>query len=172
MSRTFQVLVSLKIPDAVANTALNTIRRRMNLTEVASLSRAEWWCAEFDDACPDPQDRLRALVERTGLFMNPNKHRYQLIEGATPPPAPAGAAHILVVDREDTVGAAAQEAARAHPLAGGALRTLRRGVLWTLAAQPGQGKTSRQIAEELAVSTHRTAGLFSNPHYQDAILPP
>lgn len=171
MGRIFQVLVTLKIPDAVASTAHNTIRRRMGMSEVAGLSRAEWWKAEFADDCADAEARLRALVERTSLFLNPNKHRYQLVVGDAVPPAPEGAACVLVTDREDVAGQAVAEAALAHPLAGGALRSLSRGVLWTITAAPGEGRSSRELAEALAVSTHRTAGLLSNPHYQDARLP-
>ncbi len=170
MSRMFQVLVTLKIHDATASTAQNTIRRRMGLTEVSRLERAEWWKAEFADSCADAETRLRELVERTSIFMNPNKHRYEIVSGATVPPASAGAARVLVVDREDTIGKAAQEAAVAHPLSGGALRSLARGILWTVTAEPGKGKSSREIAELLAVSTHRTAGLLANPHYQDATV--
>ena len=169
MSQTFQVHVTLKIPDAVARTAENSMRRRMGLSDLGKLSRAEWWVVEFADDCSDAEARLVSLVEKTSLFLNPNKHRYTIHSGKTPS-VDAGVCVILVEDKEDLAGRASEEAIRRHPLAGGQVERVHRGTLWMVASESGAPADSRRLAEAVATSTDRTHGLLANPHYQNVTL--
>jgi hypothetical protein len=173
MSQILQVHVTLKIPDAIANTAISTLRRRMGFSYISSLKRTEWWKVEFNEDCEDAKSLLKELVEHTSIFMNPNKHAYRIYPGDVPPACGSETScHVLVRDSDDMDANAALELLSRHPLCAVKLSGLHRGALWTVAVKDGSEKTGREVAQSIALSTSRDQGLLANPHYQTATIFP
>ncbi|MCD6351752.1 MAG: hypothetical protein J7M26_06505 [Armatimonadetes bacterium] len=165
-----ELLVSLKIPDVTALTAANTLRRRMGYGEVLEkLDRADYYlfdieAADVDAAC----ERVRDIAEHTTLFVNPNKHVFEV------QPWQAGASlrregdlyvvHCLVRSLDYDAGPGMVESL--HKLGYGEVRGLQTGTLWTLHLRVREEAAARALAEEIAVTKSRSQGLLANPHYQ------
>lgn len=167
-----ELLVKLKIPDVTALTAANALRRRMGYEGVlASLKRADYFRLEV--AAPDPPAALALaaeLAEQTNLFVNPNKHVYE-VRPATREPAQARegrwVAQVLVTDAEDGAAQGMLAALQGRLGYGDRVTGLLRGVLWTLELDCDGAEQARRLAEEIAVTRTRTQGLLMNPHYQE-----
>lgn len=170
MYTTVTVLVRLKIPDVIAATALQAVRTLLDRPGVSRLLRADVFQVTVD--APSADDGLalvRRMVEQTACFMNPNKHtveyRQQPLQ-ACYTQQPQGQACIYVRQRDDAKAAMLHAALRDDPRFGSAIVRLERGVLWTLDCPEGAHET----AQSLAITTHRTRGLFANPHAEEAFV--
>jgi hypothetical protein len=74
-----------------------------------------------------------------------------------------------VYDREDGHGESVFHAIRANQQNGQSLVRLLHGVWWDVTFDNSVQDGSQYI-KELAETTHRTSGLFANPHYQNVKL--
>ncbi len=78
--QTIELLVSLKIPDVTALTAASSIRRRLGYNEVLKeLRRSDYYSLDLNTTDPQVANELaHELAEKTNLFVNPNKHSYEV----------------------------------------------------------------------------------------------
>jgi len=175
MSLTYKVFVSLKIPDAVAATALNTIQRRLGYADIEKLYREEYWQFEFAEGnIKDNHKILKDIIENTSSIYNSNKHRYQL---ELPDGKSEGRSFLMDTDLFSCISILVKSIEDSHARI--MLETLRkrfnlidkllcmeRGMMWTL----GLNKTSQRdinlAARDLSVTRDRIHGIFCNPNYQ------
>ncbi len=171
MATDVELLVRLKIADVVALTAANSLRRRMGYADVLEdLRRADYYLFTVgaDDA-ERAQELVREIAERSILFVNPNKHVFEvkLPQRPAEPPRRDGAyeLNVLVYDLDEDPGEGLLAALRQTPW-GGAVEKIRAGVLWTLLLRAEGPEEAKRIAEEIALTKSRSKGLLANPHYQ------
>jgi phosphoribosylformylglycinamidine (FGAM) synthase PurS component len=172
---TVELLVKLKIPDVTALTAAGALRRRMGYGRtLRGLRRADYYRLSLD--VPDAEAAralAEELAERTNVFVNPNKHVYE-VQTAGCAGEVAGGGHqvvqVLVTDPADGSAEGALGALQGRLGYGGTVCGLVRGVLWTLELEcPDRGEAER-LAREIAVTRRRDAGLLMNPHSQECTL--
>lgn len=165
-----ELLVSLKIPDVTALTAANTLRRRMGFEGVLDrIERADYFLFEVQASTPDEACAVvRNIAEHTNLFVNPNKHVFQV----RPRQERAGlartdglfVANCLVRSLEYDPGPGL--VASLQGLGHERVRGIQTGTLWTLHLRVEDEARARSIAESIALTTSRSQGLLMNPHYQ------
>lgn len=167
MSIDVELVVSLKIPDVVALTARQTLRRRLGHDELVDLTRADWWRLSLEVADEAAALLLgRELAEATNLFVNPNKHRYEL-GLSTPLPAPregVTAVAVLTGFRDDAGASLAAQALRGRLGYGDRVSAVELGTLWVYQLAVDDPVRARELAEAMTVTRSRTAGLLVNPH--------
>ena len=171
-----EILVRLATADPWSFTVLDTLRRKLGLTEVVGVVRMKAWHLTFDVG---GDGEAIAITERllgdTALLANPNRDKWCVREVRETPllqdlwhkPEEAVDAYVVkVADRGDLVGKSI-------------LRVLntRLGILeakdaafssvWVIETAVGEPR-SRAIAADIAVSRSWRRGLLSNPHFQDA----
>ena len=169
---TAELVVGLKIPDVTALTAANAIRRRLGYADALEvLERADYYRLALDVADRDAAEALvRRMAERTNLFVNPNKHTYEV---RFPEDHAAGApedghyvVHVLVTSPEDTSGAdiaASLQSHHGYPQVQG----VETGVLWTMHLAADSEARAREIAEDITVTRSQGQGILMNPHFQE-----
>ncbi len=166
--------VALKVTDNETLSALEALRTKMGMADsIVGLAREVQW--ELDVEADSPESArcvIAEIVERTNVFLNPNKHRSTL----------ASTAHgydgldddevaILVTDRDGAESAAAVAAASRIGVMG--LRKASRRIRWRvrLAEAPSPGDPGLlPLLRRIGVSSDRGTGLFSNPHSQTALV--
>lgn len=166
-----ELLVTLKIPDVTALTASNTLRRRLGYGDVLTrLDRADYYLFDVeadseDEAC----EVVRNLAERTTIFVNPNKHSFQVRPHAPSAEVPrrGDVYEVRCLVREVDYDPAPQILAQvARTELGKSIGGLQVGTLWTLHLRAPSADGARQLAHEIAVTRSRSKGLLVNPHYQ------
>lgn len=172
-----QVFISLKITDNTARSALYALHQRMGMNMISQIKRWDVWELECSGTASGAERCVKDWVENTALFMNPNKHHYRMNSAAesvlTASMLPEQCRHdgaIFVYDREDGYGEAVLHTLQAKSCAAEPNLKVNKalhGVWWDIALQQ-PNSDSKKIIESLAYSTHRTSGLFANPHYQNA----
>jgi len=169
------VLVSLKIFDNVAASALYALKDRLGYSQIRSLMRSDYWCLslpEFrDEEAVEVVDRL---VSKTALFVNPNKHRWVIHLNADPADllpkeTEETVTAVLVEEDGDSRAAVVQEALLRRGDCGGRIE-VRRGTWWVLYLGDMPSGQARALTEEIAVTRARNQGLLCNPHYQRAVV--
>lgn len=169
-----ELMVSLKIPDVTALTAANALRRRLGYADaLKQLKRADYY--RLDLAVDDPDAALalgEELAERTNLFVNPNKHIYELKVLQARGQRLAGedgayAVNVLVTDPADGSGEGMLAALQGRLGYEDRVQGLLKGVLWTMLLAAGDADQARRMAEDIAVTRAQDQGLLMNPHYQE-----
>jgi phosphoribosylformylglycinamidine (FGAM) synthase PurS component len=167
-----ELLVRLKIPDVTALTASNSLRRRMGYGQtLAELKRADYYLFEVEAASADGAvATVRNIAERTILFVNPNKHAFDvLLKGEQPESkTEAGTFDVAVlvrdVDGDKGPGLCNALAKMGY---GDAVRSVQAQTMWAMKIHAKNAEAARKIAEEIAVTHNRKQGLLVNPHYQE-----
>ena len=171
-----ELLVKLKIPDVTALTAANSLRRRMGYADtLEALRRADYYRLGLDAASDEQALALaRELAEDTNLFVNPNKHVYELrLPGAPAADAPAGDSQeveVLVTDPNDGSARGALDALQGRLGYGDRVASLTKGVLWLMELQADGREAARALAESIAVTRRIDRGLLVNPHFQECVV--
>lgn len=169
---TVELVVRLKIPDVTALTAANAIRRRLGYADrLLELQRADYYRLELD--VPDraaAEALARELAEETNLFVNPNKHVFEVRfpeDRAGGAPAPGEqVVSVLVTTPDDTSGAGIAATLRG-PRGYDAVSAVETGVLWTLRLKADSPEAARAMAEEIAITRSQSQGILMNPHFQE-----
>ena len=171
--QTIELLVSLKIPDVTALTAALAIRRRLGYADVMKqLRRADYYALDLN--VPDVEAAralAKELAEKTNLFVNPNKHQYELVfpeqhHGGPVQQDGLWRVEVLVTDAEGAEAADLEQALRERLGYGAQVTAVRRGILWTMLLAAGNADEAGGIAEAITVTTSRDHGLLVNPHFQ------
>jgi phosphoribosylformylglycinamidine (FGAM) synthase PurS component len=166
-----ELLVRLKIPDVTALTAANSLRRRMGYADqLAALRRADYYRLGLNADPPENAVALaKELAERTNLFVNPNKHVFEVrLPDETHAVGRDGVyqVEVLVTDPNDGSAQGALAALRGRLGYGGKVTSLLRGVLWVLSLRACDLEHARRMAEDIAVTRRIDQGLLVNPHFQ------
>lgn len=167
-----ELVVSLKIPDVTALTAGNAIRRRLGYEDVlTALDRADFYRLELEvDDRERAEELMREVAEETNLFVNPNKHVYELRfpEDRDGDGSEDGEwlVNVLVSSPDDTSGegirAALHDRLGYHQVA-----NVETGVLWTMRIRAESEDEAREVAESITVTRSQSQGILMNPHFQE-----
>ena len=169
------VLVSLKIFDNVAASALYALRDRLGYDRVRSLKRSDYWRLDLPDLREgNAVEVVERVVSKTALFVNPNKHRWTIHLNAEPGDLLSmeeseTVAAVLVEEDDDSRAAGVREALLRRGDCGASME-VRHGTWWILYLGDMSCAQARALAEEIAVTRARNKGLFCNPHYQRAVV--
>ncbi len=171
--QTLELLVSLKIPDVTALTAASAIRRRLGYDEVLKeLRRSDYYSLDLNATDPLAANGLaQELAEKTNLFVNPNKHSYEVRSpqdrgGGPTPQEGLWRVEVLVTDAEGAEADDIQQALTQRLGYSEQVTSVRRGILWTLLLTADSAEEAREIAEQITVTTARDQGVLVNPHFQ------
>lgn len=170
-----ELLVKLKIPDVTALTAAGALRRRMGYGDVLKgLKRADYYRLDLAAPSTDAAESLAArIAETTNLFVNPNKHVYEVRSsagGEAPSAEGVYLVQVLVTDPTDGSAQGALGALQGRLGYEGKVSGLLKGVLWTLELEADSAGAARGMAEQIAVTKSREEGLLMNPHFQECII--
>ncbi len=167
-----ELLVRLKIPDVTALTAVSALRRRMGYGDVLKeLLRADYYALHLPaDSQQSALDLARRLAEKTNLFVNPNKHAYELrIPAERAEPAPEDGVwpvEVLVTDAEGAEATDIEQALQERLGYADVVARVEQGTLWTMKLAASDLAAAEQIAEQITVTQARGQGLLVNPHFQ------
>jgi len=167
-SSNVELVVTLRVTDNEARSALEALRIKMGLSDVvADLVRDDVWELSVDAADEEAAITLVSdLVDTTNLFANPNKHRAAVGRpGASGRPLEEDEVAVLVAERGSTEGAAILRALRG--LGAGAVTDARRWTRWRIRLEDAPDRDDPgllPLVRHIAVTTKRTEGLLSNPH--------
>ncbi|MGQ9732269.1 MAG: hypothetical protein ACUVX8_13485 [Candidatus Zipacnadales bacterium] len=171
-----ELLVRLKIPDVTALTAANSLRRRMGYADtLRSLRRADYYRFGLQVSSPEAALALATeLAEQTNLFVNPNKHIYELRRPDRAPETDLVAdeheIEVLVTDPNDGSAQAALSALQRRLGYGDRVTTLIKGVLWVMKLRAESRQAAKRLAEDIAITRRIDQGLLVNPHFQECII--
>ncbi len=171
--QTVELLVSLKIPDVTALTAASSIRRRLGYDEVLKeLRRSDYYLLDLKTTDPQLANELvQELAEKTNLFVNPNKHSYEVRSPQQHSGAPIQQeglwrVEVLVTPVEGAQAPEIEQALTQRLGYSGQVTAVRRGILWILLLAADSAEEAREITEQITVTTARDQGVLINPHYQ------
>lgn len=171
-----ELLVRLKIPDVTALTAANSLRRRMGYGDaLVQLRRADYYRIGLNVGSAE-EGRVLAteLAEETNLFVNPNKHVYELREPGTASEESGGngthEVEVLVTDPRDGSAQGALTALHGRLGYGDRVSSLVKGVLWVLCLRADSREAAKTMAEEIALTKRIDQGLLVNPHFQECSI--
>ncbi|MEN6304819.1 MAG: phosphoribosylformylglycinamidine synthase subunit PurS [Armatimonadia bacterium] len=167
--QTVGILVRLKIPDVTALTAANALRRSMGYSQLKELRRADYYRLELAvDTQEQALELARELAEKTNLFVNPNKHVYELwTSREEAAPAEGTLAHVLVTDPHDGSAEGMLSALQGRLGYGGKVTGLTKGLLWTMVLDTSDAEEAKRLASEMAETKSLDKGLLVNPHFQE-----
>ena len=169
------VLVSLKIFDNVAASALYALKSRLGYNQIRSLKRSDYWRLYLPDSRDEEAvETTERLLSKTALFVNPNKHRWTIHLNAEPADLLSTGegetvAAVLVEEDEDSRAAGVREALVRREDCGPNVE-VRHGTWWALYLGDIPYPQARALTEEIAVTRARHQGLLCNPHYQRAVV--
>lgn len=163
------LLVRLKIPDVTALTAANALRRSLGYTQLKTLTRADYYRLRLNvETAEEALDLARELAERTNLFVNPNKHVYEVHQELETGDAQDGhIARVLVTDPQDGSAEGMLAALQGRLGYGDRVAGLTKGLLWTMHLDCDSAEQARRLAAEMAETRSLQQGLLVNPHFQD-----
>ena len=112
----------------------------------------------------------RELAEKTNLFVNPNKHTYELrLAGQKAELAPENGVwpvEVLVTDAEEAEARDIEQALHERLGYAEQVASVAQGVLWTMKLAAPDPGAAAQLAEQITVTQTRAEGLLVNPHFQ------
>lgn len=170
-----ELLVRLKIPDVTALTAANSLRRRMGYGDtLRRLRRADYYRMGLNvETVEEGLALARELAENTNLFVNPNKHTYDLRLPEQTMAQSSGPTHeveVLVTDPNDGWAQGALSALQGRLGYGQRVGSLTKGVLWVLELVVPDREAAKVLAEEIAITRRIDRGLLVNPHFQECVI--
>ncbi|MEM3400299.1 MAG: hypothetical protein QXP42_05700 [Candidatus Micrarchaeia archaeon] len=162
------IYVKLKIPDVVAETAFNTLVRRMGYADLLdALDREDYWLISLECANSDEARRTaEEIVMKCGAIYNKNKHTYRIaLAGET---LGDKSIDVLVWSKGEDGLAAYVKSTLVNTLGFKNVLDVKAGVLWKIYFKNSvSGDARKELAERIAVTKSRKEGLFVNPHSQD-----
>lgn len=167
--KSVELLVRLKIPDVTALTAANALRRNMGYSQLRELQRADYYRLDLQVETDEAAAALaRELAEKTNLFVNPNKHVYEIVtrhEAAAP--REGRLVRVLVTDPHDGSAEGMLSALQGRLGYGNRVTGLTKGLLWSMLLEAEDQAEARRLAAEIAETKSLDQGLLVNPHFQE-----
>ncbi len=165
--------VALRGADPTSLTAEHALTHRLSYAGVlAQLERRDFWRLVVESSgVAEALALAGSWVTRSNLFVNPNKHIYELsvIRGGGGGGGSRGSsrvAWVVVWNEPDLDGEAAVRLIHTR-FGGRELVRVRRAVVWMLRFAPSVDPARvPRLADEIAVSRARNRGLLANPHLQ------
>ncbi len=139
-----EMIVTLKVPDNTAITALQTLKS-LGYAEIGDLKRADY----YKFTVTSDLENFKSKISKVDLIVNANKHSYDFS-------LPKGVTKILVKNIDDAAESLLLILKNRLGLKG--IAKIERGILWILSIE---GKNPGKIAEKAAKE------LLSNEHYQE-----
>jgi len=163
------LLVRLKIPDVTALTAANALRRSMGYAQLRELRRADYYRLDLQvETEAEAVALAQELADKTNLFVNPNKHIYEVVTTrAAAAPGAGQVAQVLVTDPHDGSAEGMLAALQGRLGYGDRISGLTKGLLWTLLLDVADAAEARRLAAEMAETKSLEQGLLVNPHFQE-----
>lgn len=164
-----ELLVRLKIPDVTALTAANALRRSLGYAQLRELRRADYYRLDLQvETVAEAVALAGELAEKTNLFVNPNKHVYEVVtDAAEAAPAAGQVVRVLVTDPHDGSAEGMLSALQGRLGYGDRVAGLTKGLLWTMVLDVADAAEARRLAAEMAETTSLEKGLLVNPHFQE-----
>ncbi|HPQ42174.1 MAG TPA: hypothetical protein PLV45_17520 [bacterium] len=172
MSREYVLITALKTRDAVAATAEYTLKHEMDYGHVLKgLTRKDIWNVILaGDSDDDPMAVMEHLARSTRVFVNPNKHLWEIRRPgeleSVQEDEDLYRVNAIVRSREDRHGDAALKTLVDLYDMGGRVMSVYSGVLWTLDIAAVSLFDARDWARRMVETRHRQEGLLANPHYE------
>lgn len=172
MSRVYILTTELKTRDAVAATAAYTLMHEMDYGRfLKAVGRKDYWRITLaDDDDTDPMGFMEFLARSTRVFVNPNKHRWDV---RTPGDLASDGAgenlyrvNAVVRSRDDRHGDAALGTLINLYETGSRVVSVESGVLWELTLAAESLHDARDRALRIVETRHRREGLLANLHYE------
>lgn len=167
--------VALRSADPVALTAEHALTHRLGYSgTLAAVARRDLWRLRLEaSGVAEALSLAGSWVTRSNVFVNPNKHVYELAasSGADRPGRTSGrTAWVVAWSEPDLEGEAAVRLIQAR-FGGSELLQVRKARLWMLrfSASVDADEIGRR-AEEIAVARSRLAGLLTNPHFESVAV--
>ena len=173
-----ELFVTLQVPDVIALTARDTLRRRLGWSErLLDLTRADYWGLQIEASSREDAAQLaHELADRTTLFVNPNKHRYEVrvrelgdapkTTTACPEIKNHHAVRVLTGFQQDDGGELTLETLHIRYDMKDRVIGVEKGTLWILALATSNASEARDWAEAITVTRSRETGVLANPHSQ------
>jgi phosphoribosylformylglycinamidine (FGAM) synthase PurS component len=170
-----EILVRLATADPWSFTVLDTLRRKLGLSEVVGVVRMKAWRLGLDADAEAALAIVDRLLSETALLANPNRDSWcirEVRENALPQnlwraQRDALDAYVIkVADREDLAGRSLLRVLNSR-LGITEAKDAGFSSVWIVETAVGEPR-SAALAAEVAVSRSWRRGLLSNPHYQDA----
>lgn len=150
MPKSVEMVVSLKVPDTTAITALQTLQK-IGFNKIKDVKRSDYYrfLAEGDES------KLKEKISKVDILVNANKHSFKFSISKN------NAINILVKNiNDDSSGLLSTLKNR---LGFDNLKKIEKAVLWTLSIE-AEEKESRKIAEKAAKD------LLVNDNYQEYVI--
>jgi hypothetical protein len=177
MNADLALTIALRGADPTALTAEHALCNRLGYASVlAALERRDFWrLAVESSGMAEALTLAGSWVTRSNLFVNPNKHIYELAatrgtaRAASRGPGGRGStrtAWVVAWSEPDIDGEAAVRLIHTR-FGGRELIGARRATVWMLRFAPGvEPARTLKLADEIALARTRTRGLLTNPHLQ------
>lgn len=157
---TIRTLVHRKTRDLVRDAAEDVLLR--HTPALKSVDRAELWTFTGADGV---RGDVQRVLDETTLVVNPNIHRYRVLESAASPPAAGSRVTLIVRDRVDAKGASVLRSVRER-LGFSRVTGVARAVQWTIELDAPRS-AAEKLVQAVTGQDGRGAGLLANPHSQD-----
>jgi hypothetical protein len=170
------ICIRSKGTDLVAHSALDTLVRKMGFGDsLVSLWREEVWLLRLAMNAREAREITETLVERTGVFVNPNRHHYEVVASTERlghgRERGRGELGVVVWSYEDPDVRPVMVAVRERLNIGNLLHARRLIFWWPNFSEAASGVDKRrETASSMASTLSRKEGLLANPHYQGVLL--
>ncbi|MBN1295160.1 hypothetical protein JXA80_00170 [bacterium] len=169
MSRTHILTTTLKTRDAVAATAEYTLVHELACSDLRRIERKDCWQVELADIPGETAgETMNRLARDTRVFVNPNKHVYEILTPDSLETHRIGPGlfrvPVIVGNREDRKGETACRTLAGLYGMGRHVVHVASGVLWLLDLAADDIVVARERARMITETRSRREGLLANPH--------
>jgi hypothetical protein len=130
---------------------------------LAGVERSDLWSLSTRLQSAQLKELADRLVNRTSVFVNPNKHSWRVWSEGAQVETVSSDAWVLVWGAEETEGRRAHAELRGAGFEG-QIEKVAKATLWRLSFEEGAKGDALSLAEEMAVALKRERGLLANPH--------
>lgn len=160
--------VWLPVTDPVAISAIMTLKNSMKIP-LQGIESSNLWEFEFEDSIADQMALTRDIVEKTGLFVNPNRDRFEITDDLSnldrSSRTPETKVRWVVVrdgngDRADII----DKLSLRYSISG--ISSICHGRLWRLLLIVSEDRAADELVKQIVLTESRKQGLLANPHAQ------
>lgn len=159
-----ELFVALKGPDLVTLTAKNTLWHELGYKNtLIDLKREDRWAIRI--LATNPEEIARELVERTKVFVNPNRHTFR-IGRERERRRGVYKVGVLISEVEDLEGRRALGTLWDTYGYKGKVMGVEYGVLWSMEIRASDKAEAERLAKEMTLTRSTKKGLLLNPYFQ------